>query len=268
MSEPTSTEPPSTLAPSADPPIAEPPLAGSPVEEPPVTEDFVPLGEIGLQPVDGEPSADPVAEPPQDAGEGALGLEVLEVAEPDQGEVVYGAYEGDDHDHYWAQDEAEEREPAPGDAPGGDALPFPPPAADRRLLFVDVVLVLPSTNPVVVLQEADPPYRELRIPIGGAEGVAIAYAARQVRTPRPLTHELMARMLESFSLSLDVVRITESSGRTFRAEIVVSGPSGTRSIDCRPSDAVALALRQRLPVPIVAAPDVLDSAGGEAVGSN
>jgi hypothetical protein len=136
------------------------------------------------------------------------------------------------------------------------------------MLFVDIVLVLPSTHPVIVLQEADIPYRELRIPIGGPEGIAIAYAARQVATPRPLTHQLMTQLLEQFNLTLDVVRITGLEGGVFSAEIAVSGPSGRRVLDCRPSDAITLALRQRLPVPIMADPDVLDRAGGGAAGAN
>jgi uncharacterized protein len=154
-------------------------------------------------------------------------------------------------------------EPA-GEEPVGFSLPAPM----SRMLFVDIVLVLPSTHPVVVLQEADMPYRELRIPIGGPEGIAIGYAARQVATPRPLTHELMTDLLTKFNLSLDVVRITGLSGGMFTAELAVSGPGGQRLLDCRPSDAIALALRQRIAVPIMADPDVLDRAAGAAAGSN
>lgn len=134
------------------------------------------------------------------------------------------------------------------------------PPAMCQVIFVDVVLVLPSTHPVIVLQEADAPYRELRIPIGGAEGVAIGYAARQVTTPRPLTHELVARLLESFDLNLDAVQITRVEGANFVAELVLSSPTGVRSVDCRPSDGIAIALRQRIPVPIMVAPAVLEQA--------
>jgi bifunctional DNase/RNase len=160
----------------------------------------------------------------------------------------------------------------PDDEPAAETaeepLGFVMPAASSRMLFVDIVLVLPSTHPVIVLQEADIPYRELRIPIGGPEGIAIGYAARQVATPRPLTHQLMTQLLEQFNLTLDVVRITGLEGGVFSAEIVISGPSGRRVLDCRPSDAITLALRQRLPVPIMADPDVLDRAGGGAAGAN
>jgi bifunctional DNase/RNase len=137
-----------------------------------------------------------------------------------------------------------------------------------QMLFVDVVVLLPATHPVVVLQEADPPYRELRIPVGGAEGIAIGYAARGLETPRPLTHELLARILEEVGMTLDVVRITTVRGTAFTAEMVISGRLGARVIDCRPSDAIALALRHRLPVPIMAAPSVLVRAGSDPTGSN
>ena len=154
------------------------------------------------------------------------------------------------------------------DSGADDALGFDLPPAMSQMLFVDVVLVLPSTHPVVVLQEADFPYRELRIPIGGPEGIAIGYASRRVPTPRPLTHELISRLMESFGLTLDVVRITGLQGGMFTAEITVSGPNGQRNLDCRPSDGIALALRQQIRVPIMADPDVLDRAAGAAAGQN
>lgn len=137
-----------------------------------------------------------------------------------------------------------------------------------QVVFVDVAVVLPSTHPVVVLQEADFPYRELRIPVGGAEGVAISYAARRVATPRPLTHEMVSELLDTFSLTLDAVRITSFLGSNILAELVLSGPSGVRTVDCRPSDAIALALRRSLPVPIMVAPEVLERLGGAAPSGN
>lgn len=160
---------------------------------------------------------------------------------------------------------AREDEAAPEE---DEALGFTMPTPMSQMAFVDVVMVLPSTHPVVVLQEAEFPYRELRIPIGGPEGIAIGYASRQVATPRPLTHELMSKLLESFGLTLEVVRITGFQGGMFTAEISVSGPTGQRVLDCRPSDAIALALRQPIHVPIMADPDVLDRAAGAAAGQN
>ncbi len=126
--------------------------------------------------------------------------------------------------------------------------------------FIEVSLVLPATHPVLVLEEEDGG-RQLRIPIGTPEGVAIAYAARQLTTARPLTHELTIDILEAYNLTVETVRITAVRGSAYDAEIVLSGPSGMQTLACRPSDGVALALRQSLIAPIVAAPDVLDAAG-------
>lgn len=138
---------------------------------------------------------------------------------------------------------------------------FPAPDTFSQLRFVDVLVALPSPNPVVILQEIDVPYRILRIPIGMPEGVAIAYAAREIPTPKPLTHELLTSIFEAFGLALEVVRITDVQGTAFSGEIVVAGSSGGRTLVCRPSDALALALRQRLFVPVVAASKVLEAAG-------
>lgn len=192
--------------------------------------DTVPITEIGLQPVR-DSGADV-------EGTDAEGTDAEDPADEDQ--------------------EAAVPNPLTDDVGDGENEEAPP--AMCQVIFVDVVLVLPSTHPVIVLQEADPPYRELRIPIGGAEGVAIGYAARQVATPRPLTHELIARLLESFDLNLDAVQITRVEGANFVAELVLSSPTGVRSVDCRPSDGIAIALRQRIPVPIMVAPDVLEQA--------
>ena len=145
---------------------------------------------------------------------------------------------------------------------------FATPPEMTKLLYIDVVLLLPATHPVVVLQEANEPYRELRIPVGGAEGIAIAYAGRGIETPRPLTHEMFTDMLAQFDMTLDVVRITKVRGSTFTAEMVLSGSSGRRLIDCRPSDAIALALRQSMPVPIMVAPYVMAAAGTNPLGAN
>lgn len=119
---------------------------------------------------------------------------------------------------------------------------------------------LPDTNPQLTLQEMDSPFRQLRIPIGQAEGVAIAYARRQIPTPRPLSHELFAGIMEATGLLLEVVRITGVDGASFSGEIVVSGPNGQHTFPCRVSDAIALSLRQRVRAPIVATEAVLQKA--------
>ncbi len=163
---------------------------------------------------------------------------------------------------------------APGTEPAGtapDALhpeePYPEepyPEAYEQVRFVDVVVPLPATNATVLLEEVAPPCRLLRIPIGLQEGAAIAYAAQAIATPRPLTHELFVAALESFGLTVDVIRITSVRQSSFTAELVLSGPRGSSTLACRPSDGIALALRQRLGAPIMVAPEVLEQAAIES----
>ena len=129
--------------------------------------------------------------------------------------------------------------------------------------FLDVELTLPSTHPVIILEEIDPPHRQLRIPIGIAEGSAIAYAARQIPTPRPLTHEFATSVFESHEIVLETVRITEVVGNNYLAEALFSSARGVRTFSCRPSDGICFALRQHTPTPIAVASDVLDEMGYE-----
>jgi len=137
----------------------------------------------------------------------------------------------------------------------------PAPARYEQVRFLDVVMVLPSTNAVVVLEEVSPPCRLIRIPVGPAEGSAIAFAARGIDTPKPLTHELFSDTLTGFGITVDFVRITAVHENAFSAEIVMSGSRGSRTIRCRASDGIALALRQPLGAPIIVAPEVLDEVG-------
>jgi bifunctional DNase/RNase len=123
----------------------------------------------------------------------------------------------------------------------------------RIVAVAGVEMDLPSVNPEVVLHEAQDPWRELRVPVGMAEGTAIAYAFRGIDTPRPLTHEMVTEVLHRHDVSIEAVRITVRRGQLFFAEIDTMGPRGRRVVPCRPSDAIALALRQRLPTPILVA---------------
>ncbi|HEX6476541.1 MAG TPA: bifunctional nuclease domain-containing protein [Acidimicrobiales bacterium] len=149
--------------------------------------------------------------------------------------------------------------PAPDGSPGEDATKQP--EAMRQTAFMGVDLELPNVHPSVVLREIDAPMRELRVTIAQPEGVAIAYAWRGIATPRPLTHDLLTTILQRFDVQVDSVRIIGVDGPVFHAELALSGPSGSQMVGCRPSDALALALRQPLPVPIMVAEEVLRTAG-------
>ena len=131
----------------------------------------------------------------------------------------------------------------------------------RVVTVADIRVELPSEHPEVVLQESEPPGRELRMPVGMAEGRALAYALRGIPTPRPLTHELLVELLERHGVDVSALRITGRSGTTYLAELDTIGPRGQHTLSCRPSDGLGLVLRRRMATPVLVAESLLEPVG-------
>ncbi len=110
-------------------------------------------------------------------------------------------------------------------------------------------LALDSANesPVVLLKELDGD-RVLPVWIGPAEANAIAVKLADVESPRPLTHDLLKRVIDGAGLRLQRVVISEIRRHTFYAELVLEGEGSIVKIDARPSDSIALALRTGAPI--------------------
>jgi bifunctional DNase/RNase len=68
-----------------------------------------------------------------------------------------------------------------------------------------------------------------------------------------MTHSLFAEVLSRHQVRVEAARITGRKGQLFSAEIETAGPRGRQVIACRPSDALALVLRQRFPTPVLVA---------------
>ncbi len=117
----------------------------------------------------------------------------------------------------------------------------------------------PSNTPIVLLRETTGLGRILPIFIGGAEATAIAFVLEGVVAPRPLTHDLLKDVIEAFDASVVRLVLTELQNGTFFADLQLSTPTGSRTVSCRPSDGIALALRTN--VPIMAQEALLDEAG-------
>ncbi|MBM3322204.1 bifunctional nuclease family protein [candidate division WOR-3 bacterium] len=115
-----------------------------------------------------------------------------------------------------------------------------------------------NNSPVVLLREIGGD-RVLPIFIGPLEASAIAYALEKTHFPRPLTLDLMRRLIESLDGRVRRVIITRIEDDTYFAELIVESGDRVLSIDARPSDSVGLALRTE--VPIYVAEEVMDKAG-------
>ncbi|HMK63650.1 MAG TPA: bifunctional nuclease family protein [Acidimicrobiales bacterium] len=127
----------------------------------------------------------------------------------------------------------------------------------RLVTVAGVRLELPGIHPEVLLQESEEPRRQVRIPVGFAEGTAIAYAWRGLTTPRPLTHELLSELLDVHGADVAALRITGRQGTVFVAELDTTGPRGRHTVSCRPSDGLALVLRRKTATPILVAESLL-----------
>lgn len=99
-----------------------------------------------------------------------------------------------------------------------------------------------GNNPVVVLEELEGP-RVLPIWIGPAEASAIATQLAGAVLSRPFTHDLLVSVLKGLEGSVDRVVIDRVEQGTYYAELIVARPTGMVSIDARPSDSIAIALR-------------------------
>jgi bifunctional DNase/RNase len=111
---------------------------------------------------------------------------------------------------------------------------------------------------VVILREKSSD-RYLPIWIGPAEADAIAVQLQEVAVARPLTHDLLRSVIDDLGAVVNHVLVNDLSNDTFYARIVLDVNGQSREIDSRPSDAIALAVRAK--VPIFADEQVLDKAG-------
>lgn len=106
----------------------------------------------------------------------------------------------------------------------------------------------PLTNsPIVVLQDI---HSDTLLPIwvGIFEANAIALQIEKVDTPRPMTHDLIKGVLNQLDARVTKIVVTELKDNTFYALIFLSVAGKVITIDSRPSDAIALALRTDSPI--------------------
>ena len=102
-------------------------------------------------------------------------------------------------------------------------------------------------QPIVLLKTIDG-NRFLPIWIGHPEAAAILMKLQGASTPRPMTHDLLADVLEQIGAKVERVSVTELRDNTFYATITLSIDGGEVEIDARPSDAIALAVRTEAPI--------------------
>lgn len=111
-----------------------------------------------------------------------------------------------------------------------------------------------TKTPIVILREMDGDV-VLPIWVGAMEAMAVSLVLNNERLPRPLTHDLLLMSISALKAELVNVEITDLKDGVYYALLVLRGPEGRVRVDCRPSDAIALAVRAQ--APIMVAEDVL-----------
>jgi bifunctional DNase/RNase len=103
-------------------------------------------------------------------------------------------------------------------------------------------------NNFVVLLREKFGERTLPIWIGENEAVSIAIALEGIKPHRPLTHDLLKLVLESFNARVEKVIVADLMNDTYFAKIYIDRGGEIFAIDARPSDSIALAMRTKSPI--------------------
>jgi bifunctional DNase/RNase len=104
-----------------------------------------------------------------------------------------------------------------------------------------------TKTPIVILKDSD---NKLNLPIwiGLLEATAMATEIEGVKMARPMTHDLLRNILGEVGCAVESIEITELKENTYYATVQLRLGARALSIDSRPSDAIALALRTKSPI--------------------
>lgn len=107
-----------------------------------------------------------------------------------------------------------------------------------------------SSSFILLLESKDNSDLKFPIVIGYNEAQAITIEMEGIKPSRPLTHDLFVNMLNDLSIKIESITITKFVDGIFYAIITVNTNNASIDIDSRPSDAVAISLRSKVPIQI------------------
>jgi bifunctional DNase/RNase len=117
----------------------------------------------------------------------------------------------------------------------------------ERVSVYGVSFDVASKQPIVLLK-VEGKNRFLPIWIGHPEAAAILMKLQNAELPRPMTHDLLASVIEQLSANVSGVLVTELRDNTFYAVVQLEAGGQEIQVDSRPSDAIALAVRTDSPI--------------------
>jgi bifunctional DNase/RNase len=137
----------------------------------------------------------------------------------------------------------------------GTVFPVPGTGLMKEFKIFSLMLIPMPAQYVIYLEEVGGT-RLIPIWIGVNEGNAIVYKLQDESPPRPMTHDLMAEIFNTLNLQIEKVTVSDLKENTYFAIIDMRHGDENYSIDSRPSDAIALAVRTESPIYV--SQDVLD----------
>ena len=104
-----------------------------------------------------------------------------------------------------------------------------------------------TKTPIVILKDAE---NKLNLPIwiGLLEATAMATELEGIKMARPMTHDLLRSLLGELGATVEAIEVTDLRDNTYYALIHLEVSGRQLAIDCRPSDAISLALRTKSPI--------------------
>lgn len=106
----------------------------------------------------------------------------------------------------------------------------------------------PYNNAYIVILRDEQNDQLLPIWVGKPEANAISFALEGIAPPRPMTHDLMRNVLETLNAKLISIVLTDLQENTYYAKIHLMYKDSEYTVDSRPSDAIAIALRTEAPI--------------------
>jgi uncharacterized protein len=117
-----------------------------------------------------------------------------------------------------------------------------------REMKVSGLVMDPQTNtPIVILKDLQE-NRSLPIWIGLLEATSIATELEKIQFPRPMTHDLIKSFFKELNVTVERIEVCDLRNNTYYALIHLRDHDRLSTIDARPSDAIAIALRMNAPI--------------------
>ena len=118
---------------------------------------------------------------------------------------------------------------------------------DVRMDLARIIISETTDQQVIVLKERMGE-REFPIVIGINEALSIDRRLKEIPTPRPMTHDLMASIIETLEGHLEKIVVNDLRDHTFYAKLVIRRSGQLLEVDSRPSDAIALGVGGDTPI--------------------